>query len=86
MQNKLFVYRFLEVFSRIRLNELKSAENYAPLLLRRPKKLSNLSSFLSDSMFGWASISINKIPKFHFSSYILVLFILGGFLNIHSLC
>lgn len=55
----------------IRLHELESAEKYAPLLLRRPKKLSNLSSFLSDSMFGWASISTNEILKFHFSSYIL---------------
>lgn len=30
---------------------------YIPLLFKRPKKLSNLSSFLSDSISGLASIS-----------------------------
>lgn len=33
---------------------------YTPLLFRRPKKFSNLSSFLSDSMLGLASISIHN--------------------------
>lgn len=35
----------------------KSPRMYLPLLFKRPKKLSNLSSFLSDSMSGLASIS-----------------------------
>lgn len=36
----------------------ESAGIYTPLLFRRPKKFSNLSNFLSDSMLGRASISI----------------------------
>lgn len=35
----------------------KSLRMCLPLLFKRPKKLSNLSSFLSDSMSGLASIS-----------------------------
>ncbi len=32
-------------------------QKFKPLLFKRPKKFSNLSSFLSDSMFGRTSIS-----------------------------